>query len=230
MRTLHWALALAASMALTPAAVAAESEQADGVQGDPEAGKELVMQGKPDNPQVLACKTCHGKDGKGNAMANFPRLAGQDPAYQVKQLKNFAAGERENYPQMNNIAGGMSEQEMHDVAAYYARKDVSVVGGSDASQDVLAKGERIAKVGVSESNVPACTSCHGPKGKGVPPVFPQIGGQHAGYIEKQLNDWKGGNRANDPAQMMTEIAPKLSDDQIAAAAAYFSNAESGGSD
>lgn len=228
MRTFYWALALAASLALTPA-VAAESQQSDGVQANPEAGKELVTQGKPDAPQVMPCQSCHGEDGKGNAQTNFPRLAGQDTEYQVKQLKDFAAGDRANYPTMTNIAKGMSEQEMHNVAAYYAQKEVSVEG-ADASEEVLSMGERIAQVGVSESNVPACTSCHGPKGEGVPPVFPQIGGQHAGYIEKQINDWKGGNRANDPAKMMTEIAPKLSDEQIAAVAAYFSNVEAGASD
>ncbi|MFB6261224.1 MAG: cytochrome c, partial [Thiohalorhabdaceae bacterium] len=162
MRTLHWALAIAASLAMTPA-LAAESKQAGGAKPDPEAGKKLVMQGKPDKPQVLACKTCHGKDGKGNAMTNFPRLAGQNPEYLVKQMKDFAEGNRENYPQMKNIAGGMSEQDRRNVAAYYAQQDVSVEG-ADASQEVLDKGKRIAKVGVSESNVPACTSCHGPKG------------------------------------------------------------------
>jgi cytochrome c553 len=229
MRTFHWALALAASLALTPA-MASESGDAGhsgGMQGNAEAGKELVMKGKPDNPMVMPCQSCHGADGKGNPQAKFPRLAGQDVKYMVKQMKDFASGDRANYPTMANIAKGMSEQEMKDVGAYYAQQDVSVEG-ADASEEVLAMGERIANVGISEENVPACTSCHGPKGKGVPPVFPQIAGQHASYIEKQLNDWEAGNRANDPAKMMAEIAPKLSDEQAKAVAAYFSNVEAGG--
>lgn len=228
MRTLHWALALAASIALTPA-MAAESGDADhsgGAKADPEAGKQLVNKGKPDNPMVMACKSCHGAKGKGNPQAKFPRLAGQNPEYMVKQMKDFASGDRANYPTMKNIAKGMSEQEMRDVAAYYAQQDVSVAG-SDASEDVLAMGERIANAGISEENVPACTSCHGPKGQGVPPVFPQIAGQHASYIEKQINDWEAGNRANDPADMMAEIAPKLSDEQLKAVAAYFSTVGAG---
>jgi len=161
-------------------------------------------------------------DGSGNATANFPRLAGQDVDYMVKQLKDFASGDRANYPTMKNIAGGLSEQQMYDVGAYYAGKQISVEG-ADASQDMLKLGERIAKQGLAKKGVPACSSCHGPEGRGIPPVFPQIGGQHASYIAKQLTDWQAGNRANDPAQMMKDVAPKLSDEQKQAVGAYFSN-------
>jgi len=230
MRTLHWALAIAASLALTPA-MAAESGDAghsDGMQANLEAGKALVTKGNPDNPMVMACQSCHGAEGKGNPNAKFPRLAGQNVDYMMKQLKDFAAGDRANYPTMTNIAKGLSEEDMKNVSAYYAQKDVSI-SGADASEDVLAMGERIANVGVSEKNVPACTSCHGPKGQGVPPVFPAIAGQHASYIEKQINDWEAGNRANDPANMMTEIAPKLTDEQLKAVAAYFSNVDAASS-
>jgi len=228
MRTTHWALAIAASLALTPAMAAesGESGHSDGMKANPEAGKQLVMKGNPDNPMVMPCQSCHGVKGKGNPQAKFPRLAGQDTKYMVKQMKDFASGDRTNYPTMTNIAKGLSEQDMHDVAAYYADQDVDVAG-ADASEETLAMGERIANVGVSEKNVPACTSCHGPKGKGVPPVFPGIAGQHASYIEKQLNDFAGGNRTNDPAQMMTDIAPKLSDEQAKAVAAYFSSVGGG---
>jgi len=231
MRTIYWALALSASLALNPA-MAAESGDAGhsgGNQVDPEAGKALVMKGKPDNPMVMPCQSCHGAKGKGNPQAKFPRLAGQSPDYLVKQLKDFASGDRTNYPTMANIAKGMSDQEMKDVAAYYAHQDVTV-GGADASKDVVSMGEKIANVGIKEKDVPACTSCHGPKGKGVPPVFPMIGGQHASYIEKQLNDFSAGNRKNDPATMMRDIAPKLTDKQAKAVAAYFSNTGGGASE
>ncbi|KPV39799.1 hypothetical protein AN478_11585 [Thiohalorhabdus denitrificans] len=182
------------------------------------------MQGKPDEPTVMPCQSCHGQDGKGQAPSKFPRLAGQDMQYMVKQLKDFASGDRTNYPTMTNIAKGMSEEEMWDAARYYHEKQVSVEG-ADAEQSVIDMGEQIAERGVPEEDVPACTSCHGPKGKGVPPVFPQIAGQHASYIKKQLQDWEGGNRANDPAKMMTEIAPKLSEEQMEAVGAYFSNVD-----
>ena len=218
MRSMKAALVALAALMVAPAMAAEHGK----MEGDAEAGKQIAAQGLKDNPLVMACQSCHGMDGSGNAAANFPRLAGQDTDYMVKQLKDFASGDRANYPTMKNIAGGMSEQQMHDVAAYYAGKQISVEG-ADASQEMLKLGERIAKQGLADKGVPACTSCHGPQGRGIPPVFPQIGGQHAGYIAKQLTDWQEGNRANDPAQMMKDVAPKLSDEQKQAVGAYFSN-------
>ena len=221
MRKMQWAAVLAGALVAAPA-MAAESGNGSGKKADAEAGKQLVLKGNPDNPMVMACQSCHGKKGKGNPTAKFPRLAGQNVEYIIKQLKNFADGSRANYPTMANIAKGMSEQDMKNVAAYYNKQDVTV-SGSDASDQLMAMGERIANNGLGEKNVPACTSCHGPQGQGVPPVFPQVGGQHAGYISKQLSDWANGNRSNEPANMMADIAPKLSEEQRKAVAAYFSN-------
>lgn len=218
MRSMKAAVAALAALMVAPALAAEHAE----MKGNAEAGKQIAAQGLEDNPLVMACQSCHGMDGSGNPTANFPRLAGQNTEYFVKQLEDFASGDRANYPTMKNIAGGLSEQQMWDVAAYYGSKKISVEG-ADASQAVMKLGERIAKQGLAEKDVPACTSCHGPEGRGVPPVFPQVGGQHASYITKQLNDWQSGDRANDPAQMMKDIAPKLSDEQKKAVGAWFSN-------
>jgi len=225
MRKLQWAAVLMGALVASPA-VAAEKGNGEGAEPDLEAGKQLVQKGNPDNPMVMACQSCHGAKGKGNPTAKFPRLAGQNPEYMVKQIKDFASGDRANYPTMANIAKGLSEQDMKNVAAYYSQQEVPV-SGSDASQDLLALGEQIANQGVGDKNVPACTSCHGPKGQGVPPVFPQIAGQHASYMVKQLQDWEGGSRKNDPAQMMRDIAPKLSEKQREAVTAYFSQVGAG---
>lgn len=224
MRTLSWVAALAALSITLPAAAAETSES--GMKGDPQAGKELVMQGKADNPMVQACKNCHKANGAGQAMAKFPRLAGQNPRYMVQQLKDFASGDRGNYPFMTNLAKGLTEQEMWDAAAYFAQQEAPVSAG-DASQELVQQGERIARRGLPEKDVPACTACHGPQGQGVPPVFPQIAGQHASYIQKQLADWKAGKRANDPAQMMKDVAPQLTESQMKAVAAYFNQVGAG---
>lgn len=229
MRTICWAAALAVSLAAGPAAAAEGGQSDGGAQEDTHLSAEtLVNKGgaQDGRPRLIACKTCHKADGSGMAAARYPRLAGQSEEYLLKQMEDFAAGDRENAT-MAPIAERMSETEMKRVSAYYANQSAPVKG-SDAAEEVLAQGERIASMGIGEENVPACTSCHGPQGKGVPPVFPGIAGQHASYIEKQINDWKAGKRANDPAQMMAEIAPKLSEDQIKAVAAYFSNVEAAG--
>ncbi|MFP4560937.1 MAG: c-type cytochrome [Thiohalorhabdus sp.] len=218
MRTMIWAAAMASALVVSPALAAEDQDK-----GDAEAGKELVMQGKPDE-DVQPCQACHGEDGAGQAASNFPRLAGQDVKYMVKQMEDFASEDRANYPTMKGIAEGLSEEEKWDVARYYHEQEVDTEE-ADADSSVIETGERIAERGVPEEDVPACTSCHGPEGKGVPPVFPQIAGQHAGYIQKQLQDWEGGSRENDPADMMTEIAPKLSEEEMEAVGAYFNNVD-----
>ena len=65
------------------------------------------------------CVDCHGADGKGDE--DNPALAGLDEAYQVEQLKAFASGERVDEDEMMGMyAEDLSEQDMADLAAYYA--------------------------------------------------------------------------------------------------------------
>ena len=77
--------------------------------GDPARGQELSAD----------CADCHGDDGMGDD--EFPRLAGLDPAEHVADLKGFASGERvDESDMMGDIASELSEQDMADLAAYYA--------------------------------------------------------------------------------------------------------------
>jgi cytochrome c553 len=65
------------------------------------------------------CADCHGEDGMGDD--ETPKLAGLDPAEHVAALKGFASGEREDESgMMGDIASELSEQDMADLAAYYA--------------------------------------------------------------------------------------------------------------
>ena len=67
----------------------------------------------------------------------------------------------------------------------------------------------------------ACAACHGPDGNSpVNPVWPKLAGQHPGYIEKQLLDFKSGDR-KDPT--MSGMAAPLSEQDMADLAAYFSS-------
>jgi cytochrome c553 len=66
----------------------------------------------------------------------------------------------------------------------------------------------------------ACAACHGPDGNSpINPVWPKLAGQHPGYIEKQLMDFKSGER-KDPT--MSGMAAPLSEEDMADLAAYFS--------
>jgi cytochrome c553 len=73
------------------------------------------------NGQALSadCVDCHGADGKGDE--DSPALAGLDEAYHMEQLKAFASGERVDEDEMMGMyAEDLSEQDMADLAAYYA--------------------------------------------------------------------------------------------------------------
>jgi cytochrome c553 len=68
--------------------------------------------------QAKGCVTCHGMDGMGTS-AMFPNLAGQSELYLEQQLKAFRSGERQS-PQMNIVVKNLSDQEISEMAAYYA--------------------------------------------------------------------------------------------------------------
>lgn len=83
--------------------------------GDPVVGKK----------KASACGSCHGEDGNSdNAM--FPKLAGQYSSYIVKALKNYKTGARKN-AMMNGMAETLSEEDMEDIAAFYASQKKGLV-------------------------------------------------------------------------------------------------------
>jgi len=65
-----------------------------------------------------------------------------------------------------------------------------------------------------------CSACHGMDGNSMVPTFPKLAGQHASYIEKQLANFKAGDR-KDPT--MSGMAAALSEQDMADLAAYFSS-------
>ena len=79
-----------------------------GAAGDAAAGK----------AKSAVCGVCHGPDGN-SANPLWPKLAGQHAAYLVKQLKDFKSGTRKD-PVMAPMASPLSDQDMENLAAYYA--------------------------------------------------------------------------------------------------------------
>jgi cytochrome c553 len=174
-------------------------------------------------PQQGACFQCHGMDGKGDGAAAFPRIGGQFYHYLYNSLKNYASGARQN-PVMSPIAAALTDQQMRDVAAYYAAQTSApaVVAPEQATDAVsLQYGAAIAAVGHAQRGVQGCANCHGPQGAGLAPVYPYLAGQHAGYIEAQLQAWKSGERKGDPLSIMENISKRLSAEEIKALAAYY---------
>ena len=175
--------------------------------GDAAAGK----------TKAAACAACHGPDGN-SANPEWPNLAGQHADYIYKQLVEFKSGARQNALMMGQVAA-LSEQDMADLAAYYATL-TPTVGEADPAKVEL--GQNIYRAGNPSSGVSACIACHGPEGAGNPMAkFPSVSGQHATYSVIQLKAFRSGERANDPGQMMRNVAGKMTDAEIEAVAQYM---------
>ena len=163
------------------------------------------------------CAACHGVDGNSVITTN-PKLAAQHPEYLVKQLSNFKSGDRKN-PIMSGMAAALSTEDMANVAAYFSAQ--AAKGGNTKANAAGSAGEKIYRAGNASKGVPACASCHGATGAGMPVQFPRLGGQHADYVVAQLKAFSTGERANDDAKVMRTIASKMSDADMAAVADYI---------
>lgn len=194
--------AIAAALFVTGAFGAAHA-----FDGDPEAGRELSS----------TCVACHQADGNSTS-PQYPKIAGQHPGYLFKQLREFKSGEREDAT-MAGMVANLSEQDMRDLAAYYAGQDAEL---GVADEELVALGKRIYRGGNPATGVSACMACHGPAGQGNAPArFPSLYGQHAEYTRLQLENFADGVRANDPGRMMRDIAGRLSEEEMEAVASYI---------
>jgi cytochrome c553 len=171
--------------------------------------------GKGGAISAQVCAACHTADGSRGSPAN-PIIAGQHAEYLVKQLVEFKATKRKS-PVMNGMAAPLSEEDIRNVSAFYAAK--SAKPGFAKSKDTVALGEKIYRGGIAERNVPACASCHGPTGSGLPAQYPRLGGQHGDYVEAQMVAFRSGARANSP--QMVAVAAKMNDKEIKAVSDYI---------
>ena len=164
------------------------------------------------------CAACHTTDGNSNN-PTYPSLAGQSPEYLAKQLTEFRSGARRNATMAPNAAK-LSDADILNLAAYYSAQQPKAKQAKDAA--LAAEGAKIYKGGNQGSGVPACASCHGPAGAGIPVQFPRLASQHAKYVLSQLKNFRSGDRANDGGKMMQVIARKMTDQEMKAVAEYIS--------
>jgi len=186
-----------------------------------------VAQGKA---KSVTCIGCHGVNG--NSIApTFPKIAGQNEDYIIKQLKEFKTGSRVDTI-MAGIVASLTDTDIANLAAYYASQKVS--SGMSATGDTFALGQEIYRGGKKSTGVTACIACHGPRGQGVPSAgFPALTSQHSMYIAKQLKLFRqysinlqtGENkpsRTNDYEGMMINFTKSLTNQEIDAVSAYIS--------
>jgi len=163
------------------------------------------------------CGTCHGADGNSpNPM--WPSLAGQHAGYTEKQLHEFKDGTR-NDPQMSPMAMPLSDQDIKDLAAYYATQEAKP---AYAKPDLLELGEQLYRAGNAKTGLAACMACHGPAGAGNPAAnYPGLNGQHAEYTAAQLRAFKAEARDNDANAQMRSVAGKMTNKEIQAVSNYI---------
>ncbi|MFK8029972.1 MAG: cytochrome c [Gammaproteobacteria bacterium] len=195
----------------------AHSTTAADMTGDADAGK----------IKAAVCGACHGSDGN-SINPEWPNLAGQHPAYIVSRLKAYKSGEGfekasgvygANVSVMKAQAAGLSEQDMHNVAAYFASQTVKP---GEADPALVELGGQLYRLGNEDTNVPSCAACHGPKGAGNPKaMMPAVAGQRSTYTVNQLNAFAKGMRHGGINNMMHGVATAMSDEEIKAVASFL---------
>lgn len=179
----------------------------------------------------VTCIGCHGVDGN-SPIPTFPKIAGQNEDYLLKELKDFKAGARIDSI-MTGIVASLTDADIANLAAYYASQKVSKSVVNPSADIVL--GQEIYRGGKKSTGVTACIACHGPRGKGIPSAgFPALASQHAIYTANQLKLFRQHSinaqtgeskpsRANDYEGMMINFTKSLTNKEIDAVSAYISS-------
>lgn len=158
--------------------------------------------GDPAAGKALAgqCRTCHGLDGFAR-IPIAPHIGGEPAPYISAQLTAFREGTRQN-EMMSVVAGPLTDAQIADLAAWYSSHTAT------------------ASLAVDPADAPrVCVAGHGADGIGVAPDVPNLAGETNIYIDTQLKAFRSGKRVD---EVMTAIASDLTDDQIRAAADWYS--------
>jgi cytochrome c553 len=162
------------------------------------------------------CVACHAADGS-SPDPSIPRLASQRETALFKELQDYKSGARTNET-MTPLAQALSEQEMADVAAYYAslRLGLSAAHPSFEGPEI----EALALRGDPSRALPPCASCHGAGGE-APTETPNLTGDPAPYVTAQLQAFAKSQRTNDIFARMRTIAAKLTPREMELLGDYY---------
>ncbi len=182
------------------------------------ATMQLIQGGDPARGQTLAasCGGCHGAEGL-SAIPQYPHLAGQLADYHYKQLRDYKDATRINMI-MRSMVAALSDQDMADLAAFYASFPLSPPKSTEAD---LSAAEVLVKSGDGKRLIPACNACHEAPHKRRHHGVALLEGQSEAYFKQTLEAYKNGTRANDVYSVMRSIAGKLTPAEIDALAAYY---------
>ncbi|MDY0107981.1 MAG: c-type cytochrome [Giesbergeria sp.] len=175
-------------------------------QADPKLADELYKVGRK---VAAVCAHCHG-DGGNSTKPSIPNLAGQNQAYLLEQLRQFADGRRRN-EFMEGMIRAMNSDEKIGMVLFYSAQEVT---HKPATNPALASKGR-------EYYGKICFRCHGNVGRGSDQIA-RIAGQQDEYLRTTLTRYRDGVnvRAN---SIMTPNTRNMTDADIEAVVAYVSS-------
>jgi len=161
---------------------------------------------------ALNCTMCHGAQGMSTSDA--PNLAGQYPEVITKQLMDYRSGKRSS-PIMVALAKGLSDEDIVDLAAYYAYLPKARTAPTTYDEALPA----LVRVGAPIRNIAPCVSCHG----GIDQKFgaPWLEGMPKGYLEQQLKAFRSGARGNDSLGQMRNVVRSMTDQEIEEVSLFY---------
>ena len=181
--------------------------QAQDIKGDAARGAKINA----------SCIGCHGIPGYQSSFPEVhrvPMISGQNDKYIIGALNAYKRGERK-HGTMRAIASSLSEQDMADLAAYYAAD-----GGPAESAGTATPPPEVAALLTKG----ACASCHGADfNKPIDGSYPKIAGQYPDYLFSALKSYKieGSNQVGRGNAIMAAQVKQFSNKELKMLANYL---------
>jgi cytochrome c553 len=178
------------------------------------AGYAAIAAGARAQNEFDYCLLCHGANANGNYGIRAPKLSGMEPWYLMRQLEQFAGGNR------GAAADDAAGHEMRTVGLRLKEEGtlaaaVAFIGTLDSKRPAPTVSGNVAH---GKALYVACAGCHGAKGEGNAQLHaPALAARSDWYLVTQLRNYRLGLRGADPhdtyGAQMRAIAATLTDDQ-----------------
>jgi cytochrome c553 len=166
------------------------------------------------------CAGCHGPGGN-SMVPSFPKLAGQQKVYLLRELKDYRSGKRASEI-MVPLVSTLSDDDLSNLADYYAKqKPAKPEPSATSNRAQLAIGKKLYLQGNNDTDVPSCESCHETDGSGSG-KFPRVAGQHVEYTLDQFRLYATGKRTNG-SRVMQAVANRMSEEETRAVSEYMAS-------
>lgn len=172
-----------------------------------------------DGVATYRCNACHGQNGQGTNPL-FPKLAGQNSEYLVRQIMNFKTGVRRGQVMFYQL-GDLTTSDIAALAEHYSKQ--RLVPAEVRDKTLHEQGRKLYRQGSKTSAIPTCAHCHGEDGRGSGSM-PRLAGQHAEYITEQIYRFIDAERLPGQTQRHPVLDP-LTHDEIRAISLYLAAME-----